>query len=73
MPEDVTINISEDSEPPPCPIEGHNWKAVVHNPYVCIPLQISFKTNIYAWTNLYRGNPCTCVLGWLACILAREH
>jgi DNA topoisomerase I len=34
MPEDVTINISKGATPPPCPIEGHEWKAVVHNPYV---------------------------------------
>jgi DNA topoisomerase-1 len=34
MPEDVTINISEDSPVPECPVPGHEWKEVVHNPNV---------------------------------------
>lgn len=31
QPEDVTLNLSEDAPVPPPPIEGHKWKAVVHD------------------------------------------
>eukprot|EP01129_Flabellula_baltica_P013689 TRINITY_DN6408_c0_g1_i1.p1 TRINITY_DN6408_c0_g1~~TRINITY_DN6408_c0_g1_i1.p1 ORF type:complete len:861 (+),score=258.68 TRINITY_DN6408_c0_g1_i1:34-2616(+) len=31
MPEDVTLNLDEEAEVPPCPIKGHKWGAVVHN------------------------------------------
>eukprot|EP01094_Clydonella_sp_ATCC50884_P017924 TRINITY_DN3211_c0_g2_i1.p1 TRINITY_DN3211_c0_g2~~TRINITY_DN3211_c0_g2_i1.p1 ORF type:complete len:928 (+),score=457.38 TRINITY_DN3211_c0_g2_i1:106-2784(+) len=34
MPEDVTINISEGARVPECPMAGHAWKEVVHNPDV---------------------------------------
>eukprot|EP00461_Guttulinopsis_vulgaris_P002900 UN02901 len=34
MPEDVILNISEGAPIPKCPIPGHNWKGVVHNPTV---------------------------------------
>lgn len=29
-PEDITINIGEESPPPPCPVDGHDWGRVVH-------------------------------------------
>lgn len=32
VPEYVTINIGEDDLIPPCPVDGHAWKEVVHNP-----------------------------------------
>lgn len=32
FPEDVTINIGEESPVPDCPIEGHNWGRVIHEP-----------------------------------------
>lgn len=31
MPEDVVINIGRGSKIPSCPIEGHDWKGVIHN------------------------------------------
>ncbi|CAG9329250.1 unnamed protein product [Blepharisma stoltei] len=31
MPEDVTINIGEDSKIPKCPVRGHKWGNIVHN------------------------------------------
>lgn len=34
MPEDITLNISELAAAPPCPIPGHNWKRIVHDPTV---------------------------------------
>lgn len=30
FPEDVTINIGEESPAPPCPMEGHKWGRVIH-------------------------------------------
>jgi DNA topoisomerase-1 len=30
MPEQVTINVGEDSPVPPCPLPGHSWGAIVH-------------------------------------------
>mmetsp|Transcript_22764 Transcript_22764/g.40336 ORF Transcript_22764/g.40336 Transcript_22764/m.40336 type:complete len:675 (-) Transcript_22764:84-2108(-) len=30
MPEQVTINIGEDSPVPPCPVPGHSWGKIVH-------------------------------------------
>lgn len=32
VPEYVTINVGEDDMIPPCPVDGHAWKEVVHNP-----------------------------------------
>ena len=34
MPEDITINIGADAVVPVCPVPGHNWKRVVHDPSV---------------------------------------
>lgn len=34
FPEDVTINVSADAEVPECPLEGHKWKEIVHDPTV---------------------------------------
>ena len=34
MPEDIIINIGEESPIPACPLEDHDWKEVVHNPGV---------------------------------------
>ncbi len=31
MPEDVVLNIGPGQTIPKCPLEGHNWKGVVHN------------------------------------------
>jgi DNA topoisomerase-1 len=31
MPEDITINIGRDTTVPKCPIDGRNWKGIVHN------------------------------------------
>jgi DNA topoisomerase-1 len=33
-PEEITINCSPDAPVPPCPIPGHSWKRVVHDPLV---------------------------------------
>lgn len=29
-PEDITINIGQDAEVPPCPLEGHRWGKIIH-------------------------------------------
>lgn len=34
MPEDITINIAKGAPVPKCPLPGHNWKSVVHDPSV---------------------------------------
>jgi DNA topoisomerase I len=34
MPEDITINVAKMAVVPPCPLPGHSWKRVVHNPTV---------------------------------------
>uniref|UniRef100_A0A7S2QUZ6 DNA topoisomerase 1 n=1 Tax=Norrisiella sphaerica TaxID=552664 RepID=A0A7S2QUZ6_9EUKA len=34
MPEQITLNIGKGAKIPKCPIEGHNWKGVIHNPNV---------------------------------------
>eukprot|EP01138_Halocafeteria_seosinensis_P016337 gb/GECG01016668.1/.p1 GENE.gb/GECG01016668.1/~~gb/GECG01016668.1/.p1 ORF type:complete len:791 (+),score=179.03 gb/GECG01016668.1/:1-2373(+) len=34
MPEDITLNIAELAAAPPCPIPGHSWKRIVHDPTV---------------------------------------
>ena len=34
MPEEITINVAHLAVVPPCPIPGHNWKRVVHDPTV---------------------------------------
>jgi len=31
FPEDITINVGEGVDPPPCPLPGHRWGAVVSN------------------------------------------
>ena len=33
-PRDITLNLSADAPVPPCPLPGHSWKSVVHDPYV---------------------------------------
>ena len=32
VPEFVSVNIGEDDVIPPCPVPGHGWKEVIHNP-----------------------------------------
>lgn len=32
MPEYVALNVGEDDLIPPCPVAGHSWKEVIHNP-----------------------------------------
>ncbi len=34
LPEDVTINVAHDAVVPRCPIPGHSWKRVIHDPTV---------------------------------------
>jgi DNA topoisomerase-1 len=34
MPEDVILNIGRDTPIPACPLPGHDWKGIVHNPQV---------------------------------------
>lgn len=34
MPEDITLNLGEEAVVPPCPLPGHAWKRVVHDPTV---------------------------------------
>jgi len=34
MPENITLNLSEEAEVPPCPIEGHKWGEIRHDPTV---------------------------------------
>lgn len=34
MPEDIVLNLSKGSPVPACPLPGHQWKEVVHNPTV---------------------------------------
>mmetsp|Transcript_15779 Transcript_15779/g.38918 ORF Transcript_15779/g.38918 Transcript_15779/m.38918 type:complete len:808 (-) Transcript_15779:249-2672(-) len=34
MPEQITLNIGKDVPIPKCPIPGHNWRGIVHNPNV---------------------------------------
>lgn len=34
LPEDITLNLASDAVVPPCPIPGHAWRRVVHDPTV---------------------------------------
>ena len=34
MPEDITINCAHTAVVPPCPLPGHSWKRIVHQPHV---------------------------------------
>lgn len=34
MPEDITLNVGSAAVVPPCPLPGHAWKRVVHDPTV---------------------------------------
>ena len=34
MPEEVTLNLSENAKVPECPVPGHKWGAIVHRPTV---------------------------------------
>jgi DNA topoisomerase-1 len=31
MPEDITLNLSEEAPHPPCPIKGHDWGNIIHD------------------------------------------
>ena len=47
MPEEVTINIAPGAPVPPCPMPGHAWKRVVHDPTI---------TWLAFWTDPVGGN-----------------
>ena len=47
MPEEVTINIAPGAPVPPCPVPGHSWKRVVHDPTI---------TWLAFWTDPVGGN-----------------
>jgi DNA topoisomerase-1 len=34
VPEDITINVAHTAVVPPCPVPGHSWRRVVHDPTV---------------------------------------
>eukprot|EP00871_Galdieria_phlegrea_P002020 jgi/Galph1/2819/GphlegSOOS_G1451.1 len=47
MPEDITINIGEESPVPECPVPGHDWGQIVHNNTV---------TWLAGWRDTITGN-----------------